>query len=224
MPNKLEKFQDVKDFKNCVSLSYFDLDKTIFPLKGKWRSDFFKNNQPIVLELGCGRGEYTVGLAERHPEKNFIGADIKGNRIWYGAKHALDNNLDNIGFLRTRIDFIQYCFAENEIDEIWITFPDPQPQKPRERKRLTGPKFLERYFQFLKPNGIIHLKTDSEPFYDYSVEVAQSLNLKVIFQTNDLYKNCPVEREELINIKTYYETLFTAKGFNICYLMYTREL
>ncbi len=223
MPSKLERFDQVAEFMNCKSLSYIEALEDAFALKGNWNKDFFKNDLPIVLELGCGRGEYSVGLAERHPEKNFIGVDIKGNRIWFGAKHALDYNLNNIGFLRTRIDFIEKCFAENEIDEIWITFPDPQPQKPRERKRLTGQRFLDRYFQFLKPNGIIHLKTDNEPFYDYSLEIAKANNMQIIFNTNDLYKNCPENREELINIKTYYESLFTSKGFNICYLMYRRQ-
>ncbi len=222
MPSKLEKFDQIEGFKNCVSLTYQASLVDKFELKGKWRSDFFKNDKPIVLELGCGRGEYSVGLAERHPEKNFIGADIKGNRIWFGAKYALEHELNNIGFLRTRIDYIEKCFEANEIDEIWITFPDPQPQKPRERKRLTGPKFLERYYQFLKPNGIIHLKTDNEPFYMYSLDVANELGMNVVFNTNDLYRNCPINREELINIKTYYESLFTAKGFNICYLMYRK--
>ncbi len=222
MPSKLEKFDQIEGFKNCVSFTYQASLEDAFVLKGKWRSGFFKNDKPIVLELGCGRGEYSVGLAERFPEKNFIGADIKGNRIWFGAKYALENNLHNIGFLRTRIDYIEKCFAVEEIDEIWITFPDPQPQKPRERKRLTGPKFLERYYKFLKPTGIIHLKTDNEPFYDYSLAVAHDLGMKVIFNTNNLYHNCPADREELINIKTYYESLFTAKGFNICYLMYRK--
>jgi tRNA (guanine-N7-)-methyltransferase len=222
MPSKLERFEQVAEFSNCKSLSYIEALEDNFALKGNWNKDFFKNDLPVVLELGCGRGEYSVGLAERHPEKNFIGVDIKGNRIWFGAKHALDHNLNNIGFLRTRIDFIERCFAENEIDEIWITFPDPQPQKPRERKRLTGQRFLDRYFQFLKPNGIIHLKTDNEPFYDYSLAVAKENNMQILFNTNNLYKNCPENREELINIKTYYESLFTSKGFNICYLMYKR--
>jgi tRNA (guanine-N7-)-methyltransferase len=224
MPSKLEKFDQIDTFPNCTGLSYQNAFKDNFELKGKWRSDFFKNDKPIVLELGCGRGEYTVGLAQRYPDKNFLGVDIKGNRIWYGAKYALDHGMDNIGFLRTRIDFIDKCFSTNEIDEIWITFPDPQPQKPRERKRLTNLMFLNRYFQFLKPNGIIHLKTDSEPFYNYSKEVAEGLNMTIHYATNDLYKNCPENRPELMEIKTYYEGLFTAKGFNICYLMYKRKL
>jgi tRNA (guanine-N7-)-methyltransferase len=224
MSSKQEKFEEVEGFKNCTGLSYKDAFIDAFPLKGKWHSEFFKNDLPIVLELGCGRGEYSVGLAERYPDKNFIGVDIKGNRIWFGAKYALENNLSNIGFLRTRIDFIDKCFSENEVSEIWITFPDPQPQKPRERKRLTAVRFLEKYFKFLKPGGIIHLKTDSEPLYDYSLEVAKELNMEIIFNTNDLYKNCPPDREELINIKTYYEKLFTGKGFNICYLMYRRQI
>src|SRR5687767_6021952 len=149
MPSKLQKFAEVESFPNCFVLPYADLSKG-FPLKGKWRKEYFKNEHPLVLELGCGRGEYSIGLAQKHPEKNFVGVDIKGNRIWTGARQALEQKMQNVAFLRTRIDFIELCFAEDEVDEIWITFPDPQPQKPRARKRLTHPLFLERYRKFLK--------------------------------------------------------------------------
>lgn len=217
MPSKLEKFADLKTFDNCFNL-YFEQLSEGFPLKGKWHSDVFKNNNPIVVELGCGRGEYTIGLGENNHQKNFIGVDIKGNRIWTGAKHAIDNNLKHIAFLRTRIDFIDYCFAENEVSEIWITFPDPQPQKTRERKRLTNPKyFLSRYKKILKPGGLVHLKTDNTGFYEYTLEVIKENNLNLLFATNDLYNNCPPDREELTRIKTYYERLFTEKGERIKY-------
>ena len=189
-------------------------------MKGNWRHEQFKNNNPLVLELGCGRGEYTVGLAEENPEKNFIGVDVKGNRIWTGAKHALDNKMNNVAFIRTRIDFIDHCFSANEVDEIWITFPDPQPQKTRERKRLTHTMFLNRYKKFLKPGGLLHLKTDSTSLYEYTLEVIEKNNLPLIWHTNNLYQNCPADRQELIKIKTYYEKLFTDKGEDVKYIQF----
>lgn len=217
MPSKLEKFADLNTFSNSFDL-FFDQLTEGLPLKGKWHQEVFKNDNPIVLELGCGRGEYTIGLAENNPNKNFIGVDIKGNRIWTGAKHALDNGLNNVAFLRTLIDFIEHCFGPDEVSEIWITFPDPQPQKTRERKRLTNPDFfLKRYKTILKPGGLVHLKTDSTSFYEYTMDVIKERNLPLVFATNDLYKNCPEDREELIKIKTYYEGLFTAKGEDIKY-------
>lgn len=219
MPSKLEKFAEFESFGNCFTL-FFEKISEGLPLKGKWRLDYFKNDNPIVLELGCGRGEYTVGLAKNNPSKNYIGVDIKGNRIWTGAKDAIDNKLNNVAFVRTRIDFIEHCFAAGEIDEIWITFPDPQPQKTRTRKRLTNPLFLNRYKKFLKPNGVMHLKTDNTGFYEYTLEVINENKLPLTWHTNDLYKNCPVDRQELINIKTYYENMFTAKGEDIKYVCF----
>lgn len=217
MPGKLEKFSDLNTFPNSFNF-FFEQLETGFPLKGTWHSEVFKNSNPIIVELGCGRGEYTIGLAATNKNKNYIGVDIKGNRIWTGAKHALDNNLTNVAFLRTRIDFIDQCFAANEVSEIWITFPDPQPQKTRERKRLTNHRFfLERYKKLLKPGGIIHVKTDSTNFYDYTMQVIADNKINLLFATDDLYSNCPVGREELTEIKTYYEGLFTAKGHNIKY-------
>jgi len=217
MPSKLEKFADLETFDNCFNFFFEEL-QTGFPLKGKWHNEVFKNQNPIVVELGCGRGEYTIGLAEHNTNKNFIGVDIKGNRIWTGAKHAIDHNMSHVAFLRTRIDFIDHCFDANEVSEIWITFPDPQPQKTRERKRLTNPKFfLERYKKILKPGGLVHLKTDNTGFYEYTMEVIKENNLNLLFATNDLYNNCPADREELTRIKTYYEKLFTEKGERIKY-------
>ncbi|MBL7917330.1 MAG: tRNA (guanosine(46)-N7)-methyltransferase TrmB [Bacteroidia bacterium] len=191
-----------------------------FAQKGKWREQFFKNNNPIVLELGCGKGEYTVGLGEKNRNKNFIGVDLKGNRIWTGAKYALENKLDNIAFLRSRIDFIENCFEKDEVDEIWITFPDPQPQKTRARKRLTNIRFLNYYKKILKPGGIIHLKTDSTSLYEYTLEVLKENNFPIIWHTNNLYKDCPTDRKELIEIKTYYEKLFTERGEDIKYILF----
>jgi tRNA (guanine-N7-)-methyltransferase len=216
MPSKLEKFAGFNSFKNCFTLYYEELVKG-FPQKGKWHSGYFKNKHPIVLELGCGKGEYTVGLAKNNPDKNFIGVDIKGNRIWTGAKQALDDKMENVAFVRTRIDFIDHCFGENEVSEIWLTFPDPQPQKTRIRKRLTNMIFIKRYQQFLKQGGLVHLKTDSTSFYEYTLEVIKENDFDLVFSTNDLYNNCPAGREELIAIKTHYETLFTDRGEKIKY-------
>lgn len=220
---KLKKFAEVSSFHNCFFLSFEQSRSEGLPMKGKWHSDFFKNDHPIVLELGCGKGEYTVGLAKRFPEKNFIGVDIKGNRIWTGAKTAVEEKMHNVAFVRTRIDFIEACFATGEVSEIWITFPDPQPQKTRERKRLTNKMFVDRYRNILQKGGLINLKTDSEPFYDYSREVIQENGWIELDATNDLYSETAKHPEYLSNIKTYYEKLFSDKGFKICYLKYKLE-
>ena len=216
MPNKLEKFAEFDTFKNCSFLPFEKIQER-HPLSSQWKQEFFKNNNPIVLELGCGKGEYTVGLAKNNPNKNYIGVDIKGNRIWVGAKFATENNMLNVAFVRTRIDFIEYCFAENEVDEIWITFPDPQPQKTRVRKRLTNPMFLDRYKKLLKKGGLVHLKTDSTSFYEYTLEVIAENKLELLYSTHDLYSHNPSGKEELTNIQTYYEQLFSAKGEKIKY-------
>jgi tRNA (guanine-N7-)-methyltransferase len=217
---KLKKFREVSSFKNCFFQSFEQWRGEGLPLRGKWHKEYFKNENPIVLELGCGKGEYTVGLAKRYPEKNFIGVDIKGNRIWTGAKAAIENNMNNVAFIRTRIDFIETCFSENEVDEIWLTFPDPQPQKTRIRSRLTNMIFIDRYRKILKPGGIIHLKTDSEPFWAYTKEVIAENGFKLLDATNDLYADPGARDEALTNIKTYYEKLFSEKGFKICYLKF----
>ncbi len=220
MPSKQEKFIEFDTFKNCFTLFFENISKG-FLLKGRWHSDYFKNPNPIVLELGCGKGEYTIGLSENNHSKNYIGVDIKGNRIWVGAKYAIENNLNNVAFLRTRIDFIEHCFLENEIDEIWITFPDPQPQSTRKRSRLTNPLFLNRYKKILKKGGLIHLKTDSTSLYEYTLQVIEENKNLIIWQTDNLYQNCPDNRQELIQIKTHYEKLFTDKGENIKYICFT---
>jgi len=217
---KLKKFAEVSSFDNCFFLSFEQSREEGLPLKGKWHKEFFKNDNPIVLELGCGKGEYTVGLAKRYPDKNFIGVDIKGNRIWTGAREAVDSKMNNVAFVRTRIDFIEACFAKDEVSEIWITFPDPQPQKTRERKRLTNMMFINRYRNVLKKGGIVNLKTDNEPFYDFSREVIKENNLQELDATNDLYANVGLRDEALTTIKTHYEKLFSDKGFKICYLKY----
>lgn len=190
-----------------------------FPLKGKWHADYFKNDRPIVLELGCGKGEYTVGLARHYPEKNFVGVDIKGSRIFVGAKEALDENLENVGFLRSKIDFLDSYFGENEVDEIWLTFSDPQAGKPR--KRLTSELFIERYRKVLKKGGIVHLKTDSDLLFESTENEIKTHGYDVIELTWDLYKSLPVDLDptirDILHIKTHYEQLFTAKGSTIKY-------
>lgn len=217
---KIKKFAEVNSFDNCFFLSFEESRAEGLPLKGKWNKKYFKNNNPIVLELGCGKGEYTVGLAQRFPDKNFIGVDIKGNRIWTGAKTAVENKMDNVAFIRTRIDFIDTCFADNEVNEIWITFPDPQPQKTRVRNRLTNMMFITRYKKILGKDGIINLKTDSEPFYDFTREIIVENKLEELDATNDLYANTTQRDEVLTSIKTYYEKKFSDKGFKICYLKF----
>lgn len=217
---KLMKFAQVSQFENCFFLSFDQSQKDGLPLKGKWRTDYFKNDNPIVLELGCGKGEYTVGLAKRYPDKNFIGVDIKGNRIWTGAKEAIENKMGNVAFIRTRIDFIEACFEKGEVNEIWITFPDPQPLKTTVRQRLTNMIFLKRYQHILKDGGFVNLKTDNEPFYDYSREVVKENGFTEVDATNDLYADTKERDEALTSIKTYYEKLFSEKGFKICYLKF----
>ena len=217
---KLKKFAEVSSFDNCFFLSFEQARDGGLPMKGKWHKEYFKNENPIVLELGCGKGEYTVGLAKRFPNKNFIGVDIKGNRIWTGAKAAIDDKMNNVAFIRTRIDFIDTCFTENEVDEIWITFPDPQPQKTRVRNRLTNMMFITRYQKILKEEGIIHLKTDNEPFYEYTKEVVTENKFAILDSTNDLYADTAQRDEVLTSIKTYYEKKFSDLGFKICYLKF----
>ncbi len=218
---KLKKFAEVASFDNCFCLSFEQASGGGLSLKGKWHEEYFKNHHPIVLELGCGKGEYTVGLAKRFPNKNFIGVDIKGNRIWTGAVAALENKMNNVAFVRTRIDFIDACFAENEVDEIWITFPDPQPQKTRVRNRLTNRLFISRYQKTLKRGGVIHLKTDSESFFEYTKEVIDENKFELLDSTNDLYAATTKRDEAITAIKSYYEKKFSDLGYKICYLKFS---
>ncbi|MCT1525979.1 MULTISPECIES: tRNA (guanosine(46)-N7)-methyltransferase TrmB [Sphingobacterium] len=210
--DKLRKFAEVATFPNVVQL---DAGK---PFKGKWASEFFKNEKPLILELACGKGEYTVNLAKLFPEKNFIGIDYKGNRIWRGAKTAIEEGISNVGFLRIQIETILEYFAEGEVSEIWITFPDPQPQESREKKRLTNPTFLERYKHILVPEGIMHLKTDNDGFYAYTVEQIELQNLPKLKETTDLYHSDLVD--EVLSIKTYYEKKYLAVDKNINYVQW----
>ena len=217
---KLLRFSEIAKFPNVIEVKQFSEKVEDIPMKGHWGKFFFKNERPLVLELGCGKGEYTFGLGQANLDKNFIGADLKGNRIWVGAKKALDNNLQNIGFLRTRIENIDKCFASGEVNEIWITFPDPQPQKSRVRKRLTHPEFLSLYSKILSKSGIIHLKTDSTLLFEFTMDVINEHKHELIYATSDLYSDTNPYLEEVKSIKTYYEKLFSEKGFKINYLKF----
>lgn len=213
--DKIRRFAAVKEFPNffepVIPLEFY--------MKGNWRKDVFKNDLPIVLELGCGKGEYSVGLGKHYPNKNFIGVDIKGNRMYIGAVQALEAEMTNVAFCRTKIDFINDCFAENEVDEIWLTFSDPQRKKPN--KRLTSPRFIDRYKKMLKPGGIIHLKTDSAILFEYTEEQIKEHNYECLELTWDLYDTLPEDLDEttkdILHIKTHYEKLFTSKGYKIKY-------
>ncbi len=221
--NKLRRFREMKAWSNVFEPT-LSLDHTeAFPLKGKWNQTYFQNNHPIVLELGCGKGEYAMGLAKHYPNKNFIGMDIKGARIWVGAKEAIENEIHNVAFLRSKIDFITSYFAPEEIDEIWLTFSDPQPLKPR--KRLTSKNFIDRYRVILKPGGIIHLKTDSDLLFESTLEEIETHGYKCLEKTWDLYGELPAnldaKTKDILHIKTHYEKLFTAKGFDIKYCRFT---
>lgn len=222
--NKLAKWADNLTFGNVYQPKTSEVLNTNYHLKGKWNTAVFKNNHPIVLELGCGKGEYSVGLAKEFPEKNFIGLDIKGNRIWKGAKEAFESSMKNVVFVRTRIDFITSIFEENEVDEIWITFPDPQPKDRQERKRLTSPLFTERYKKILKSNGIIHLKTDHEGFFKYTLQEIKDNNYHLLEHTFNLYAEKIADLDEktqrILSIKTFYENLFSQKGHPIHYLKF----
>ena len=217
--NKLQKFDDMNSFSHVFQFPFSTLRENGFEMKGKWNSDFFKNNNPIVLELGCGKGEYAVGLARKYPEKNFIGVDIKGARMWTGAKDALENGIANVAFLRTNIELITEFFAENEISEIWITFPDPQMKKVR--KRLTSTRFMDLYRQILKPDGIIHLKSDSNFMYTYTCEMIKANHYPVNIQTDDLYNSDITD--EILEIKTFYEQQWLERGLSIKYIQFICE-
>ena len=223
---KLQRFAAIASFKNVFQHIQHRKQIEDFVLKGQWEN-YFNNKNPIVLELGCGKGEYTIGLAEEYPNKNFIGIDLKGNRIWRGAQTALDNNMTNVAFLRMRIENIATAFSENEISEIWITFPDPQPQISREKKRLTAVPFLQEYSKFLHQNGVIHLKTDSNPLYQYTLNLVEKECYQLIQSTENLYEQSTANLEEPIKntlaIKTFYEEKFSNLGFKICYLQFTLQ-
>lgn len=213
---KLERFAEMATFKNVLQPRFNDVFGKNHSIKGKWREVLFRNDFPLVIELGCGKGEYTTGLARKYPQKNFVGVDIKGARIWRGAKTALDEDLKNVMFLRTRIEFINSFFGKDEVDEIWLTFPDPQPKK--KRKRLSSAGFLNQYKLFMKPEGFVHLKTDSRLLYQYAISLAVYNKLPVDMATDDLYHSDLISDE--LHMKTFYEKGFLEEGLKICYVRF----
>lgn len=215
--NKLKKFAELDHNPLVLQYPFGRLSKEPFPLKGRWHSDFFHNTNPIVLELGCGKGEYTTGLAARFPEKNFIGIDIKGARIWTGASEALHRGMTNVAFLRTSIELLESFFAPGEAAEIWITFPDPQMKKVN--KRLTGTRMMEMYRHLLAPGGIVHLKTDSPFLYTYTHMMACHNGLPIVENTADLYSTIAPD-DPILNIRTHYEQQWLDRGLTIKYLAF----
>ena len=214
--NKLEKFADMRSYPHVFEYPYSVIDNVPFEMKGRWKADFFKNDHPIVLELGCGRGEYTVGLARKYPDKNFIGVDIKGARMWTGATEALQEGLQNVAFLRTNIEIIDRFFAPDEVSEIWLTFSDPQMKKAT--KRLTSTYFMERYRRFLCDGGLIHVKTDSNFMFTYTRYMLETNRLPVEFMTEDLYHSGLVD--DILGIRTYYEQQWLDRGLTIKYVKF----
>jgi tRNA (guanine-N7-)-methyltransferase len=217
--NKLKRFRENETFSNVIQPERKDILANSFPLKGKWAKEFFLNNKPVVLELGCGKGEYTVNLARKYPDKNFIGIDIKGARLWRGAKTALEDGLKNVGFLRTQIELLGLLFGENEVDEIWITFPDPQIKYKRTKHRLTNKSFLDIYRSVLIPEGKVHLKTDSEFMHGYTLGLLQGLEEEIEYAHHDVYGN-EYSPEEVTSIKTYYEGQYLEEGKKITYIRF----
>lgn len=217
--NKLQKFADMDTYNHVFQYPFAVLREKGFEMRGKWNEQFFHNDNPIVLELGCGKGEYAVGLARRYPNKNFIGVDIKGARMWSGASQAKEEGIDNVAFLRTHIELITHFFAPGEVSEIWITFPDPQMKKTR--KRLTSTRMLELYRRILVENGIIHLKSDSPFLYTYTRAMVQENNFPILIDTDDLY-NSGID-DDILGIKTFYEQQWLERGKSIKYIKFVCE-
>lgn len=217
---KLEKFAEMETFKNVFQYPFSVLENVPFDMKGHWCDDYFKNNHPIVLELGCGKGEYTVGLARLFPDVNFIGVDIKGARMWTGAKQALAEGLDNVAFLRTNIEMIDRFFAPDEVREIWLTFSDPQMKNAR--KRLSSTYFMNRYRRFLVDGGVVHLKTDSNFLFTYTSLMVEKNQLPLLQKTADLYHTADVDEatRHILSIQTYYESMWMERGLNIKYIKF----
>ena len=217
--NKLKRFGENETFSNVFQPTREEVVGNEFPLRGKWNSEFFKNDNPIVLELGCGKGEYSVGLAERFPEKNFIGIDIKGARFWRGAKTAVESGMNNVAFVRTQIELINHIFTENEVSEIWITFPDPQIKYKRTKHRMTNSEFLNNYKKILKPNGLMHLKTDSEFMHGYTLGLLHGEGHEVIYANHNIYKNEGAPAE-VTGIQTFYESQYLEVNKPITYIQF----
>lgn len=216
--NKLARWAEIGTFKNVIQPATDVLPGEDHPVKGTWNREIFLNQNPIVLELGCGKGEYTVGLSSRFPDKNYIGIDIKGARIWRGAKTVHEKLIPNAAFLRTRIEFINSFFGEDEVDEIWITFPDPHNGKRNSNKRLTCPWFLNNYRRFLKNKGVVHLKTDNAELHKYTRTVVEMNGLEILRDTSDLYSE--PDLEGILSIRTHYENIFLKEGLTIKYLSF----
>lgn len=217
--NKLKRFKENETFENVFQPTREEVTSGEFPLKGKWSSEFFKNNHPIIVELGCGKGEYSVGLAERYPEKNFIGIDVKGARFWRGAKTAVDSGMSNVAFIRTQIELLDFVFATHEIDEIWITFPDPQIKYKRTKHRMTNAEFLQLYKKVLKPDGVVNLKTDSEFMHGYTLGLLHGEGHEVLYANHNVYKN-EGSPEIVTAIQTFYEKQYLEINKAITYIRF----
>lgn len=217
--NKLKRFNENNTFHNVFQPKREELVDAVYPLKGQWNQQFFKNNNPLVLELGCGKGEYTVGLAERYPNKNFIGIDIKGARFWRGAKTAVENKMPNVAFIRAQIELIEQLFESNEVDEIWITFPDPQIKYKRTKHRMTNATFLKRYKNILNDTGIVHLKTDSEFMHGYTLGLLHGQGHEVQYANHDVYRQ-EGSPDEVTAIQTFYENQYLEKQKAITYIRF----
>ncbi|MBX2979762.1 MAG: tRNA (guanosine(46)-N7)-methyltransferase TrmB [Flavobacteriales bacterium] len=220
--NKLSRFAENLTFEHVIQPSFEQLMNEGLAQRGRWNELLFKREAPLVLELGCGGGEYTVGLARLNPDRNYLGVDIKGARLWRGARSAKEEGLNNVGFLRTHVDHLLKCFGPQEVDEIWLTFSDPQLGKPR--KRLTSPLFLARYKEVLKPGGVVHLKTDSPELYEYTLEMIAEHKLPVFEQSanvyEDLVKRVSPEEQAVLNIRTFYESMWLEEGRTIHYVRF----
>lgn len=217
--NKLRRFKENETFANVIQPTRDELVESNFALKGQWRNEVFKNNNPLVLELGCGKGEYSVALAQRYPNKNFIGIDIKGARFWRGAKTAIEENIPNVAFLRTQIELIDHAFAEHEVDEIWITFPDPQIKYKRTKHRMTNAEFLERYKIILTTEGVVNLKTDSEFMHGYTLGLLHGAGHEVLYANHNVYKQ-EGSPEEVTSIQTFYESQYLEQDKPITYIRF----
>ncbi len=217
--NKLRRFKENETFANVFQPTRDDLVNSDYHLKGSWQKEVFKNSNPIVLELGCGKGEYSVALAQKYPNKNFIGIDIKGARFWRGAKTAVEDGIPNVAFLRTQIELIEYAFAENEVDEIWITFPDPQIKYKRTKHRMTNTAFLQRYKKVLKPDGVVNLKTDSEFMHGYTLGLLHGEGHEVLYANHNVYKQ-EGSPEDVTAIQTFYESQYLEQNKPITYIRF----
>jgi len=217
--NKLKRFKENETFQNVFQPTREEVVADSFKWKGKWNSDFFQNNNPLIIELGCGKGEYTVGLAERYSDKNFVGIDIKGARFWRGAKTASETGMKNVAFVRTQIELINFIFAENEVDEIWITFPDPQIKYKRTKHRMTNSEFLKLYKKILKPAGVVNLKTDSEFMHGYTLGLLHGEGHEVMYSNHNVYKNEGAP-SEVTEIQTFYENQYLDQNKAITYIRF----